>query len=89
MLLLTVRYMCPHHQVMTPPSNGQARVPSRYTCYRLQDTADSPITHNLGTVITIWLTFTWFLDFVHPTFRQPALLPSSSENLGRHIRLLS
>lgn len=25
MLLLTVRYMCPHHQVMTPPSNGQAR----------------------------------------------------------------
>jgi len=24
-LLLTVRYMCPHHQVMTPPSNGQAR----------------------------------------------------------------
>jgi hypothetical protein len=25
MFLLTVRYMCPHHQVMTPPSNGQAR----------------------------------------------------------------
>jgi hypothetical protein len=57
---------------------------SRYTCYKRQDIADSPITQTLGTVITIWLTFTWFLDFVHLTFRQPALLPSSSEDTNAY-----